>query len=59
MSTVQPMQTFDKEGGFLSGGILKIVYLFGGLFILLVTTTTWLLGDNAFLQPRGVIMNAL
>ena len=53
------MQTFDKKGGFLSGGILKVVYLFGGLFILLVKTTTWLLGDNAFLQPRGVTMNAL
>ena len=53
------MQTFDKEGGFLSCGILKVVYLFGGLFILLVTTTTWLLGDNAFLKPRGVTVNVL
>ena len=24
------------------------VYLFGGLFILLIITTTWLLGDNVF-----------
>ena len=39
---------------------LKVaVYLFGVLFILLLITTTWLLGDNAFLQPRGVTMNAL
>ena len=42
------------------GGSLKVtVYLFGGLFILLIITTTWLLGDNVFLQPWGVIMNAL
>ena len=41
------------------GGRLKVaVYLFGGLFILLLITTTWLLGDSAFLQPRGVTMNA-
>ena len=38
------------------GGSLKVaVYLFGDLII----TTTWLLGDNGFLQPRGVTMNAL
>ena len=42
------------------GGSLKAaVYLFGDLFILLIITTTWLLGDNGFLQPRGVTMNAL
>ena len=42
------------------GGSLKVaVYMFGGLFILLIITTTWLLGDNGFLQPRGVTMNAL
>ena len=42
------------------GGSLKVaVYLFGGLFILLIITTTWLLGDNALLQSRGVTMNAL
>ena len=42
------------------GGSLKVaVYLFGDLFILLIITTTWLLGDNEFLQPRGVTMNAL
>ena len=42
------------------GGSLKVaVYLFGGLFILLIITTTWLLGDNVLLQPRGVTMNAL
>ena len=35
------------------------VYLFDGLFIVLLITTTWLLGDNAFLQPRGVTMTAL
>ena len=34
---------------------LKVaVYLLGGLFILLIITTTWLLSDNAFLQLRGV-----
>ena len=34
------------------GGSLKVaVYLFGGLFILPIITTGWLLGDNAFLQP--------
>ena len=44
-----------------TGGSLKVdVYLFGGLFVLLIiTTTTWLLGDNGFLQPRGVTMSAL
>ena len=42
------------------GGSLKVaVYLFDGLFILLLITTTWLLDDNAFLQPRGVTMTAL
>ena len=42
------------------GGSLKAaVYLFDGLFIVLLITTTWLLGDNAFLQPRGVTMTAL
>ena len=42
------------------GGSLKVaVYLFGALFILLIITTGWLLGNNAFLQPRGVTMNAL
>ena len=42
------------------GGSLKVaVYLFGSLFILLIITTTWLLGDNALLQSRGVTMNAL
>ena len=41
-------------------GSLKVaVYLFGGLFILLIITTTWLLDDNGFLQPREVTMNAL
>ena len=35
------------------------VYLFGGLFILLIITTTWLVGDNGFLQPRGMTMNVL
>ena len=34
------------------------VYLFGGLFILLVITTTWSLGDITFLQPRGVTLSA-
>ena len=29
------------------------------LFILLIITTTWLLGDDAFLQSRRVTMNAL
>ena len=39
---------------------LKVdVYLFGDLFILLIITTTRLLGDNEFLQPMGVTMNAL
>ena len=28
------------------------VYLFGGLLIILIITTTWLLDDNAFLQPK-------
>ena len=42
------------------GGSLKVaVYLFCGLFILLMITTSWLLGDNAFLHPREVTMNAL
>ena len=42
------------------GGSLKVAdYLFSGLFILLIITTSWLLGDKAFLQPRGVTMNAL
>ena len=42
------------------GESLKVaVYLFSGLFILLIMTTTWLLGDNAFLQPREMTMNAL
>ena len=42
------------------GESLKVaVYLFGGLFIILIITTTWLLGDNTFLQPRGVTMNVL
>ena len=50
------MKCLDKA----QGGSLKVaVYLFGGLFILLIITTTWLLGDNAFLQSRGVTMNAL
>ena len=31
------------------GESLKVaVYLLGGLFILLIITTTWLLGDNTF-----------
>ena len=31
------------------GGSLKVaVDVFGGLFILLMITTTWLLGDNGF-----------
>ena len=35
------------------GRSLKVtVYLLGGLFILLIITTTWLLGDKAFLQPK-------
>ena len=41
---------------------LKVaVYMFGGLFILLIIiiTTTWLLGDNRYLQPREVTMNVL
>ena len=42
------------------GESLKVaVYLFGGLFVLLIITNTWLLGDNAYLQPRGVTMSAL
>ena len=42
------------------GKSLKVgVYLFGGLFILIILTITWLLGDNAFLQPRGVTMTDL
>ena len=42
------------------GGRLKVaVYLFGDLFIPLIIATTWLLGDNGFLQPRRVTMNAL
>ena len=41
------------------GGSLRVaVYLLDGSFILLITTTTWLLGDNTFLQPRGVTMTA-
>ena len=35
------------------------VYLLGGLFILLIITTTWLLGDKTCLQPKGVTMYAL
>ena len=41
------------------GGSLKVaVYLLGGLFILLIIITNWLLGDNGLLKPRGVTMNA-
>ena len=35
------------------------VYLVVGLFILLIITTTLLLGDNAFLQPRRGNTNVL
>ena len=42
------------------GDSLKVaVYLFGGLFVLLIITSTWLLGDSAYLQPRGLTMSAL
>ena len=44
------------------GGSLKVtVYLLDGLLILPIITTTWLLGDNTFLQPmaRGVTLTAL
>ena len=27
------------------------IYLFGSMFILLIITTTWLLGDNGFYHP--------
>ena len=36
-----------------------LVFLFGGLFVLLIITNTWLLGDSAYFQPRGVTMSAL
>ena len=36
--------------GLAQGESLKVaIYLFGGLFMLLIITINWLLGDNAFL----------
>ena len=41
------------------GGSLKVAAYFFDSLLILPITTTWLLDDNAFLQPWGVTMNAL